>query len=286
MITKNKNFWLALCGLFLYSSVSFADNEFPGRKLYPDVPFIEINKFAETFDDYLVIDVRSPYEFSILRIKDAVNVPLTSKSFVEDIKDLQKTDTRPIVMYCNGKTCMKSYKAVSKCRLNKILNVAAYDRGIMDWAQALPNKAVLLEKTPIDTKKLISNNKFKKHLLQPERFELDIAEKEPLVLDIRDFDQREGLSLFVGIENSVNINDRRTIKKYITQSNRQNTPLYIYDMAGKQVRWLQYLLEHHHAKSYYFMDGGTIKYFKNMQEQYLNKKISRHLNTKQKIKGS
>ena len=266
MITKNKKFWLVLCSLFLYSSTLFANDEFPGRKLYPAVPYIEANDFSEKFEDYLVVDVRSPYEFNILHIKDAINVPLGSKSFIQDINNLQKTDTRPIVMYCNGKTCMKSYKAVSKCRLNKIPNVIAYDRGIMDWAYAFPDKAVLLGTSPVDTNKLISKNEFKRHLLQPEKFELDIAEKEPLVLDIRDFSQREGLSLFIGLENSVNINDRRTIKKYITQSNRQNTPLYIYDMAGKQVRWLQYLLEHHHAKSYYFMDGGTSKYFKNMQD--------------------
>lgn len=272
IILRSKCWWLILFSLFLYSSVSTADDEFPGRKLYLAVPHIEIDKFADTFDNYRIVDVRSPYEFSILRIKGAINIPLASKSFIDEVKKLREAETRPIVMYCNGKTCMKSYKAVQKCRSNKIPNVIAYDRGIMDWARAYPDRAVLLEKTPIDPTKLISKSDFKKHLLEPDKFELDVFEKEPLVLDIRDSNQHEALSLFIGLEEHVNINNQTAISKYIKQSNRENRPLYIYDMAGKQVRWLQYLLENHHAKSYYFMKGGTREYFKRMLDQYISKK--------------
>ena len=285
-VKKNKNYWFALFSLFLFSSSSNANNEFPGRELYLSAPYIEINDLAEKFDNYQVVDLRSPYEFSILRIKGAKNIPFPSKSFIDDVKKLQKSDQRPIVVYCNDQNCMKPYQAIMECKQNKIKNIFAYDSSIMDWTHAFPEKTVLHDKTPVNINKLISKSDFNKRLLQPEKFELDIAEKEPLVLDIRDFNQREGLSLFIGIENPVNINDQYTIKKYIEQSNQQNTPLYIYDMAGNQVRWLQYLLERHNAKSYYFMDGGSSKYFKNMQQQYLHKKITRHLKTGQKIKGT
>ena len=270
-IIQSKYWCVFLFSLFIYSSVSYANDEFPGRALYPAVPYIEINDLADKFNDYQIVDVRSSYEFKILHIKDAINIPLTSKNFINEVQKLRDSDTRPIAIYCNGKTCMKSYNAVNQCRKNKISDVIAYDRGIMDWAQAFPEKAVLLDKTPVDTRMLISKDDFRKHLLEPEKFELDIAETEPMVLDIRDRNQREALSLFIGIENHVDINDQVAFNQYIEQSNRENKPLYIYDTSGKRTRWLQYLLEKNNAQSYYFMAGGTHEYFKRIRAQYTNK---------------
>ena len=267
-IINIKYCWLFLFSLFLYSSASYANDEFPGRTLYPSVPYIEINELADKFDNYQIVDVRSPYEFGILRIKGATNIPIASESFIKEVSKLHESDTRPIIMYCNGKTCMKSYRAANKCLRNKISNVIAYDHGIIDWAKTFPEKAVLLEKTPVDTNKLISREDFNKHLLEPEKFELDIAEIEPLVLDIRDSEQRHELSLFIDIEERVDINDQVAFNQYIEQSNSENRPLYIYDMSGTQTRWLQYLLEEKNARSYYFMKGGTHEYFKIIREQY------------------
>ena len=101
--------------------------EFPGRDLYPEVPYIELQDFYAKLSrkEVVVVDVRSSYEYQTLRIKDAINIPLASKTFVSEMRKLSVADGRPIIVYCNGKTCMKSYKAARKCAIEKIDNVQA-----------------------------------------------------------------------------------------------------------------------------------------------------------------
>ncbi len=243
--------------------------EFPGRALYPAVPVIEMNDLARNFSRYVIVDVRSPYEYEILHIKDAFNIPLADKDFVERMRRLRASSPKPIVVYCNGKTCMKSYKAATKCRRYEIDNVLAYDRGIMDWARHHPRLAVLLGQTPVDPGRLISKSRFQTHLLDPGRFEADVATGRPIVVDIRERFQREALGLFIGREKRVNIGDHSALEKIIAQARRERRPLYIYDAAGKQVRWLQYFLEDRGARDYWFMKGGARAYFNMLRAKYV-----------------
>ena len=90
------------------------DAEFPGRPLYPEVSVIVLDELFRRLDEVIVVDVRSAYEYETLRVKGAINIPLSSKTFVSRMRKLRMSDTRPIVVYCNGKTCMKSYKAARK----------------------------------------------------------------------------------------------------------------------------------------------------------------------------
>jgi rhodanese-related sulfurtransferase len=244
-------------------------NEFPGRELYPLVPIIELDKLFEVFSDVTVVDVRSQYEFETLRIKGAVNIPLSSPTFVEQMGALRSKDNRPIVVYCNGKTCMKSYKAALKCSVNKIDDVQAYDAGIMDWARTYPQHAVLLGRSPVDTKKLISQEEFKKHLLSPDQYGEQVASSSAIVLDVRDRFQREGLSLFVGRERRAYLDDTKSLDRYIEKAKRENKPLLVHDAAGKQVRWLQYYLYDKGLRDFYFMEGGTSAYYEQMKKEFI-----------------
>ena len=214
------------------------------------------------------MDVRSSYEFSTLRVKDAINIPLASKTFVSEMRKLRVSDNRPIVVYCNGKTCMKSYKAARKCDIEKIDNVIAYDAGIMDFAKTYPKNALLLGQVLNDPKKLISKTDFKKHLIQPDKFGERIANTSDIVLDVRDRFQREGISIFVGREYRVSIDNTKRLDRYIEKAIKENKALLIYDAAGKQVRWLQYYLEDKGLKSYYFMEGGISAYYKTMKSDF------------------
>ena len=51
-----------------------AEDEFPGRDLYPSVPYIEIKELHDRLDEVVVVDVRSSYEYETLRVKGALNV--------------------------------------------------------------------------------------------------------------------------------------------------------------------------------------------------------------------
>jgi rhodanese-related sulfurtransferase len=262
----------AVLVVFSATVVHAADNskEFPGRGLYPLVPVIELKDLNSKFAKVLVVDVRSQYEYDTLRVKGAVNIPLSSPTFVEQMRDLRAKDNRPMVLYCNGKTCMKSYEAVLKCSVNKIDDVLAFDAGVMDWARAYPQLAVLLGKNPVDTKKLISKEEFKKHLLSPDQYGEQVANSGAIVLDVRDRFQREGLSLFVGRERRAYLDDTKALDRYIEKAKRENKKLLVHDAAGKQVVWLQYYLKDKGLTNYYFMDGGTSAYYDQMKKEFIH----------------
>ena len=255
--------------LLLTVSVHAKNDEFPGRERYPTIPYITITDFYKEKDKVVVVDVRSAYEHKTLRIKGALNISISSRKFVDDMRQLRANNAgKKIIVYCNGKTCMKSYKAALKCKRNKIKNVISFDAGIMDWAKKYPAEAVLLGENPINPKKIISKKTFKTYLISPEKFEQKIGAGNVLVLDVRDRYQRDATGLFVGKEKRVYINDATGLDKYIAQANREEKTLLIYDEVGKQVRWLQYYLEGKGADSYFFMKGGVRNYYKYLDKKY------------------
>lgn len=252
------------------TQLSFAKvDEFPGRKLYPAVEYIELDDLYKSKGQSIIIDVRSSYEYETLRIKHAINIPINSKNYINDIRELIKNNPgKKVIVYCNGKTCMKSYKAVMKCRRNNVKGVISYDAGIMDWARKYPEESVLLGASPIDPAKLISKSKFKTHLIGPEEFEKRVNDKDVIVLDLRGQFQRDATGLFSGIEERVYIDDKESLANYVRKANNEKKTLLIYDAAGKQVRWLMYYLEANNANSYKFMTGGARGYYKVLRALY------------------
>ena len=127
---------------FVHSSYA-KNQEFPGRDLYLDVKHIEMADLAKEYNNSIIVDVRSKYEFDTLHIKSASHVSLRSPEFISSMQQLRKQyPHKKIVTYCNGKTCMKSYKAARKCQQHGVRNVYAFDAGIMDWAKNQPNRSV------------------------------------------------------------------------------------------------------------------------------------------------
>ncbi|MFO7603311.1 MAG: rhodanese-like domain-containing protein [Gammaproteobacteria bacterium] len=259
--------------IFIVSFSAVAKNaEFPGRSLYLDVKYIELADLAKEFKDVIIIDVRSKYEFDTLHIKNALHIAINSPTYISEIEALQKANpNKKIVTYCNGKTCMKSYDAVRKCQRQGIKNVVAYDAGIMDWARAHPDLAVLLGQSPMDPKRLIGKADFQKHLLDSDAF-IDAArnDKNAIIIDARDPLQREGIALFMGLESRASLRETEEMGRLIETAARQNKTMYIYDEAGKQVEWLMYRLEDRAVKRYYFMKGGMNEYFKKLRLEMTN----------------
>ena len=150
----------------------------------------------------------------------------------------------------------------------KIDDVVAYDAGIMDFAKSFPKEAILLGRVLDDPAKLISKETFNQHLLTPEKFGERLAETTDIVLDVRDRFQREGISIFIGREFRVGLDNKKRLDTYIDKAMKENKALLIYDAAGKQVQWLQYYLEDKGLKSYYFMKGGISAYFNNIKDDF------------------
>jgi rhodanese-related sulfurtransferase len=250
---------LSLFAIPLYAN----SDEFPGRAKYPDLPYMELGDLYGKRNDVLIVDARSMLEFDTLKIKGAVNIPVASKSFENQVLDLRKSTTKPIVFYCNGRKCMKSFIAVKKAKAVGVNNVYAYDAGIFEWTVAYPDEAVLLEQTPVNISALISKKDFSKRLLTPDVFSTKAIDmgKQSMVLDVRDKFQRAGIGFYPGKERWVSLDNMKKLEKYLLKAKKSNKTLFIYDEVGKQVRWLQYALEKHGIKDYYFMDKGARAYY-------------------------
>lgn len=252
---------LAFCSL----AMSAADNDFPGRthKKYNKVPYIEIADLKTRFNEVVIVDARSRFEFDTLRIKGAINIPIALPSFDNDVLELRQKTHKTIVFYCNGHTCMKSYKATKRALKLGVRDVLAYDAGIFDWSRAYPDNAILLGKSPIDVGDIIPKKQFIAHLLDPDTFSdrATLKRQAVIVLDIRDKFQRAAVGFFPGQERWVSLNKIEKVYSYLRKAKLNNKTLFIYDEVGKQVRWLQYALERAGVRDYYFMEKGATAYY-------------------------
>ncbi len=232
-----------------------ANEEFPGRTLFPTLPTIELEDLYNQRNEMLIVDVRSSYEYDTLHIKNARHLALDDRNFITTLKQWRKSDPRPLAFYCNGHTCKKSYKATHKAIKEHIDKVYAYDAGIFTWTKAYPADAVLLGRSPVNPSQLISKESLEAHMLAPESFGQRVGDNT-IVLDIRDTIQKNAINLFPMRQHSVPL-DNAKLKTYIDKAKNENKTLLFYDAVGKQVRWLQYYLEEQKVKHYYFMKGGA-----------------------------
>lgn len=264
-----KTILLVACLLAVITpALSKASAEYPGRELYLDAKYISLEDLKKEFNDVIVIDTRSSYEFKTLHIKNAINIPLTSSNFKTLFKELRtKFPAKKFVTYCNGKTCMKSYQAVRKAQNDGVSNIVAYDAGIFDWVKTYPDLATLLGTSPVDPAKLITKESFSKKLLEPKDFMNNARASNGIIVDARDPLQRDGVSLFVGKEKRAPLEDENAMRDVINIAISENKPLFIYDESGKQVQWLMYRLEQRNVKDYFFMKGGTREFYKNLSNE-------------------
>lgn len=235
---------------------------FPFRKNYPQVKTIETKELTEQFEKFTIIDVRSPFEFEVMHIKGAQNIPLADASFPDKVKAVHQANGKPMVFYCNGHTCEKAYQAVAKAQqLASITRAFAYDGGIFDWAKTNPKLTELLNKPELDPKALISEEKFKAHLLDPQTF-IERARANPAapIIDLRDAFQSDGISLFATRDIRTGF-DTTKLRAILNDAKQKGLPVFVYDAAGHQIKNAQYFIEDVGLKEYYLMKDGMVGYY-------------------------
>jgi len=246
-----------LVAAFAWATAALAADDYPGRDLYKDVKVVTLEQLDKTLDQSLVVDVRTPYEFDTIHIHGAINLPMSKGDFREKIKALREGSPKPIVFYCNGHTCYKSYKAVRTVQAFGVNDVYAFDAGVFDWARAYPDRAVLLGKRPIDPSRLISKEDHKAHMLEAKDFEERATQPGYVVLDVRSRMQRSASGLFPGGEKWASLDDSPRLTGLINDARKEKKTLLIYDEVGKQVQWLEYRLRDMGVENYYFMKNGA-----------------------------
>ncbi|MDE1463968.1 rhodanese-like domain-containing protein [Spartinivicinus poritis] len=242
---------LLLLSLFTYCN-SYANHHFPHREKYKDVEVISTQELHKNYNSCLIIDVRSSVEFDVIHIKNAINISLGNRNFINKVKSTyQQSGKACVVFYCNGHSCEKSYKAVRKIG-NEAKPSYAYDSGIFDWAQDYNHLTMLLDKTLDNKNKLISPDEYSSALMEKEHA---LARQNSLhIIDIRDsFQRTEDKIPFkarkrIPLSRIIPLLKRRIIK--------DNNLLFI-DKVGKQNRWLHYYLKEYGYKNYSFLKGGA-----------------------------
>lgn len=244
-----------LLSITQYTSALASSITFPLRDIYKETPVISHEDLYKKLNNAIIVDVRSAYEYDTLRIKNAVHISISNIGFISKLKKIRQNDDRLIVFYCNGITCEKSYKAGEKAIRNNIHNIAVFDLGILSWAEIHPHKATLLGENPVDLDKLLTKELLSQHTLSPAEF-IEKISNDTIVIDIREPTQRDILILRKVTRSAPS--DR--IFRFILRAKEEQKTLLIYDAVGKQVQWLQYLIEKEGFKDYYFMEEGIRGY--------------------------
>lgn len=260
-----KTFVVGLSVLLVLGAVGplFAADDFPLREKYPDVKTITLEDLDRQYDASVIVDARSKMEFDVVRIAKAVNVPVAKKDFLAALEEVRgKTDQGPLVFYCNGHTCAKSYKASRAAADAGFKNVLCFDAGIFEWVNAYPERGTLLGQTPADKSKLIAKADLSARKLSFTEFKARASEHDALVIDTRDAYQR-ATNADLDQNREVDLKGVREIPmdrmvRLINDKKLKDRQLLIFDAVGKQVRWLQYHLEDAGYRNYYFLDKGVL----------------------------
>ncbi len=273
MIVVKKSFILLVCIIIsmILSQAILAkcteDATFPLRKVFLTVDCINMNDFISNIEEkkVIIVDARNNTEYKIIRIKEAINIPIDDKRhFIEQVKLLRQRDSRPMVFYCNGKTCNISYKAAKLSMEAGIRNVLVFDGGIFEYSQTSPTNTLLLDKPISTSNRPISTPEFTQHLLDVKEFNDEImkhidSEKSFTILDVRAQINQQGLSIYSCIPNNKHIalNKTEKLKRYLKKIAENNDTLFVYDWSGRQLRWIQYYIDEEGVNNYYFLHGGA-----------------------------
>ncbi len=234
-----------------------AKDPFPQRKKYPKLAYISLEEFEVMRDKAIVIDARNNVEFDVIHIEGAINLSSTTMKR-KDLMKLRKPDgEQPIVFYCNGPTCSKSYKGGEKARSFGYKNSFVFDAGVMTWGKVHPGTTIFFGK-PMNSKdgggEIISKEKFMAKCMDSAAFIQQAKSGGYTIYDIRDRDERSKDP--VKLPGIVKCNMDKFVKFLNKPGVVPKSKIMILDGAGKQVKWMQYYLEDMGHTEFYFLKGG------------------------------
>lgn len=263
MFTHKKKWLVALLGsLSLLAQVAVAEETFPLRKDFPTVKTISTADLAAKYEQAVIVDVRQKMEYDVVHISKALHIPLGQADFIAVLSKQAAKSGAPVVFYCNGITCHKSYEAVVLADKSGFQNAYCYDAGIFEWTKKFPDKAFLLGKSPAQLSKLIAADELNQHKLTYAAFKSRAEGPNAVVVDMRDPQQRVKDPLKPESK-EVNLKGIRAIPgdrlvELLKAGEFRGKDLLIYDAVGKQVQWLQYYLKELGYQEYAFLAKGVL----------------------------
>jgi rhodanese-related sulfurtransferase len=227
---------------------------FPLRDFYPTVQTMSTETLLQVYDEAIIIDVRSQFEFDVVRINKAAHVDFTQENFLDEISALRsKKSEIPLIFYCNDPSCSRGYRAVMSAESAGYSDVYIYDPGVFSLLKKKPQFVTLMGTTPAQTAQVISKEQYEKAQLDFASFKDQSNGLSALVIDIRDIYGRE---LLPDLNNVRNI-PMEALLQGISHRIWAEKKLLILDHLGDQTQSLQYFLEANGYTDYAFLRGGV-----------------------------
>lgn len=228
--------------------------EFPHRAKFPNAKYISTDDLRKNYKKSVIVDVRAKIEFDVIHINKAVNLPLAEPEFLQKLEKLRKKSaSTPIVFYCNGHSCAKSYEAVDKASKAGFRDVLVYDAGITSWVKTNPQETTLMGKSPAPLFMLLTKQDIEKRSLSFDEFKKKAQDADAVVVDIREPFQRK---VIPELANLRNISSDELVP-LLMKGEFKDKQLLIMDAVGKQVEWIQYYLESEGYSRYHFLAKGV-----------------------------
>lgn len=242
---------------------ALAEEAFPLRAKFPTVKTISTEDLAASYTASTIVDVRSKMEYDVVHVGKALFIPVSNTDFLTQLAaKADKNGTAPLVFYCNGIHCAKSYEAAELAQGAGFKKVYCYDAGVLEWTKRFPEKASLLGKSPAPVDKLIAKADLEGRKLAFADFKTKAADKDAVVIDMRDPAQRVKeanlpQSREVLLSGVRSIPGDRLVE-LLKKKEFKGKTLLIFDAVGKQVQWLQYYLEDNGYRDYFFLKEGVL----------------------------
>lgn len=115
--------------LLVTSSSAFsAEKLYSWKKVFPMLPHISSSELKQKSDQLVLVDVRPKFEFDKKHKAGVQHISFSSRMFMLQMENLIESNKgKTIVVYCQEKNCVKSYRAVNKCQKARLKNVVLFD---------------------------------------------------------------------------------------------------------------------------------------------------------------
>ncbi len=153
---------------------------------YPSVKTLSIKAFNTRLDDLFILDVRTRFEYDIIHIKGSFHLSRDkSDILISDSRIKTESLDKPVVFVGNDSSDTRPYKSALSERFQEIPTFFVLEEGVLTWAEAFPEKSVLMEVTPADPEHILPRASHAKNLLNLESFIEAASEPGALVIDAR-----------------------------------------------------------------------------------------------------
>ncbi len=242
-------------------SVTGPDTDFPLREKYSNCESVSSEQLAEWIGTAIIVDARNSVEYDVIHIAGAENILVGKMTESDLLKLREKNGETPIVFYCNGVTCSKSYKATQKAIAWGFENVFVFDAGVFTFFTLYPEHGKFFGESlePAQAQSaLISKDELSSISILPAAFIDKVNTGGYTVFDIRDNKERSEFP--VNLPGVKKVSMDQFVKFLDKPGAIPSSQFVVLDNVGKQVKWLHYYLKRAERSDYFFLEGGVAQW--------------------------